>query len=53
MMDANEDWTKKDGKELKAFVDKVQLRDPLYERHYNKEVTPTYARGTKQIDYMS
>ena len=52
MMDANEDWTKKDGKELKAFMDKVQLRDPLYERHYSDEVTPTYARGTKRIDYI-
>eukprot|EP00956_Cyclotella_meneghiniana_P016019 scaffold25072_cov68-Cyclotella_meneghiniana.AAC.2 len=52
MMDANEDWTKKDGKELKAFMDKVQLRDPLYERHYGEEVTATYARGTKRLDYI-
>ena len=43
MMDANENWTKKEGKELKAFMSKVQLCDPLYERHYNDEVTRTYA----------
>lgn len=52
MMDANDDWTKADGKELKSFIDKTQLKDPLYEKHHDQNITPTYARGTKRIDYI-
>ena len=52
MMDANEDWTKSDGKQLKEFMQEMQLCDPLYDIHYDDEITPTYARGSKRIDYI-
>eukprot|EP00956_Cyclotella_meneghiniana_P018458 scaffold30735_cov52-Cyclotella_meneghiniana.AAC.5 len=52
MMDANEDWTKSDGKQLKEFMQEMQLCDPLYDKHYDDEITPTYARGSKRIDYI-
>jgi hypothetical protein len=53
MMDANEDWTASDGKDLREFMVTSGLVDPLTVKFGNDGVTPTtYARGKRRIDFI-
>ena len=51
-MDANEDWLKPDGKELKEFITSLQLVDFFHQKYPNDLPRSTYARGQNRIDYI-
>ena len=53
MMDANADWTAKDGKDLQEFMIASGLVDPLVHKFGQEGVTmATYARGKRRIDFI-
>jgi hypothetical protein len=53
LMDANEDCTAADGKDLREFMTITGLIDPLIDKFGNEGVTPTtFARGKRQIDLI-
>ena len=52
MMDANNDWLDKISNIFRAFVDEMQLTDPLHKKFGSKSITNTiYSKGSRQIDF--
>ena len=53
MLDANDTWLESGSKEFRAFVEEMQLIDPLFNKFSEDGLTPTtYARGTRRIDFI-
>ena len=52
-IDANEDWSLPDGKDMKKFILECNLADPLYDKHHSTNMAnATYIRGRRRLDFI-
>ena len=53
MIDTNDEWLNNGSKEFQQFVDKMNLADPLHQKHgHNGIVSTTCSRGKHRIDFI-